>query len=342
MQLARFVVVIVSISISAGVARAVDGVLEINQARALAGDGGSDAPGFPVTLSAPGSYRLTSNLEVETLNTTAIDVDADDVSIDLNGFVIQNRTPCRPDCGAPGSGIGVDASGQENTAVSNGTIIGMGSSAISAGDDSHVWQLRAIGNGGTALVVGDRGTVRDSMVDGAGGRGIETGANGGVFDSSVSGTTDDGIRMGGGSTVSGSRIQNAGDDGIEITGKRASVVDSLVLQSGGIGIFMQDGVVARNVISGSSTTAIFLFGGTGGGVIEGNQLSENSSGADVTGVSGTVIRGNAIRSNTSAALLGSADDGYEGNVFSGNAGSPQVSGPNEFGSNLCDGNTTCP
>ena len=133
--------------------------------------------------------------------------------------------------------------------------------------------------------------------------------------------------MGGGSTVSGSRIQNAGVDGIEITGSRASVIGNVVLQSGGVGVYMKDGVVAQNVISGSNASpAIYLFGGRGGGVIEGNQLSENSSGADVASTSGTVIRGNAIRSNTSLAINGSGDDGYEGNVLSENAGSPQVSG----------------
>jgi hypothetical protein len=36
----------------------------INQARALKGVGGCDAPGFPVTLCQSGSYKLTGNLLV--------------------------------------------------------------------------------------------------------------------------------------------------------------------------------------------------------------------------------------------------------------------------------------
>jgi hypothetical protein len=44
---------------------AVDGVIEINQSRALAGGvTPGDAPGFPVTISARGSYRLTGNLDL--------------------------------------------------------------------------------------------------------------------------------------------------------------------------------------------------------------------------------------------------------------------------------------
>jgi len=52
---------------------AVDGVIPINQVRALAGNTTpGDAPGFPVTISQPGSYRLTGNLTVPDANTTAI------------------------------------------------------------------------------------------------------------------------------------------------------------------------------------------------------------------------------------------------------------------------------
>lgn len=42
---------------------AVDGVLEINQTCAVqTGCFSGDTPGFPVTINATGSYRLTSNL----------------------------------------------------------------------------------------------------------------------------------------------------------------------------------------------------------------------------------------------------------------------------------------
>ena len=44
-------------------ALAVDGVLEINQTCAVqTGCFAGDSPGFPVTITQPGSYRLTSNL----------------------------------------------------------------------------------------------------------------------------------------------------------------------------------------------------------------------------------------------------------------------------------------
>ena len=47
----------------AGPALAVDGVVEINQTCAVnTGCFAGDTPGFPVTITVAGSYRLTSNL----------------------------------------------------------------------------------------------------------------------------------------------------------------------------------------------------------------------------------------------------------------------------------------
>ena len=75
--------------------RAVDGVIEINQARAIAGGvTPGDTPGFPVTISAAGSYRLTGNLTVPALNTTAISITANYVTLDLGGFLVSGPNTC--------------------------------------------------------------------------------------------------------------------------------------------------------------------------------------------------------------------------------------------------------
>src|SRR5947199_6672479 len=74
---------------------AVDGVVLIDQNRALAGGvTPGDAPGFPVTISLAGSYRLSGNLTVPNANTTAISITSDNVTIDLNGFSIIGPTVC--------------------------------------------------------------------------------------------------------------------------------------------------------------------------------------------------------------------------------------------------------
>src|SRR5437588_2480577 len=91
---------------------AVDGVILIDQNRALAGNvTPGDAPGFPVTISVAGSYRLSGNLTVPDANTTAIEVTADSVTIDLNGFSIIGPTVCTgspvTSCSPVGQGRGV-------------------------------------------------------------------------------------------------------------------------------------------------------------------------------------------------------------------------------------------
>src|SRR2546421_5801594 len=73
----------------------VDGVVLINQNAALAGNvTPGDAPGFPVTISVSGSYRLSGNLVVPDANTTAVEITAADVTIDLNGFSVIGPTVC--------------------------------------------------------------------------------------------------------------------------------------------------------------------------------------------------------------------------------------------------------
>jgi len=43
---------------------------------------------FPITISSSGSYVLTSNLNVSSTSANAITIDADNVTIDLNGHAI--------------------------------------------------------------------------------------------------------------------------------------------------------------------------------------------------------------------------------------------------------------
>jgi hypothetical protein len=74
--------------LAAGLASPVQAQVLITQAKALAGGvTPGDAPGFPVTLSRRGSYRLTSNLTPPG-RANAIEVRSPDVTVDLNGFSV--------------------------------------------------------------------------------------------------------------------------------------------------------------------------------------------------------------------------------------------------------------
>lgn len=117
---------------AAEAALAGDGVLELNGACVNSGCFSGDSPGFPVEITQPGSYRLTSNIEINQ-NTTAVDISADDVTLDLNGFAIRGPTTCQttspPSCSNTGIGTGISSTGTSTT-VRNGSVSGAGASCI--------------------------------------------------------------------------------------------------------------------------------------------------------------------------------------------------------------------
>ncbi len=124
---------------AAAPALASNGVIEINQAKALAGGVTTgDGPGFPVTLFVSGSYILTSDLDLATPgaapNTHAIVVNAGNVTIDLNGFSIFGNTQCGPPhpiiCTNTGTGNGIEVPSGSTVRVHDGTIRNMGNHGV--------------------------------------------------------------------------------------------------------------------------------------------------------------------------------------------------------------------
>jgi hypothetical protein len=167
-------------------AHAVDGVKLINQAKAMAGGATpGDAPGFPVTISQPGSYRLSGNLTVPNADTTAIEITASHVTLDLNGFAILGPTDCSGGlnpCAGDGDGVGITTpSVQFNITIRNGTIQGMGSGGILLTGDSHLVEYMHVrSNGGgtagiriTASVDAGSSIVQHSTVQRNAGLGID-------------------------------------------------------------------------------------------------------------------------------------------------------------------------
>lgn len=159
---------------------AADGVVLIDQNQAMQGNvTPGDDPGFPVTISQPGSYRLTGNLTLADANTTAILITADHVTIDLGGFSIIGPVVCTANATkcARGAGIGIQAGdigtlGRRGTRVLNGSISGMGLDGIQiTGDASSVEKINADNNGGNGIWL-TGGNVVDSVASVNGSSGI--------------------------------------------------------------------------------------------------------------------------------------------------------------------------
>jgi hypothetical protein len=118
-----------------------DGIKLINAASAQAGGiTPGDGPGYPVTITQPGSYRLAGNLIVSDPYTSAIEITADNVTLDLAGFVIQgpvlsygygNNMSFQP---ADARGAGVSVSNFRRFALRNGMIVGFGLGVAAANE----------------------------------------------------------------------------------------------------------------------------------------------------------------------------------------------------------------
>jgi hypothetical protein len=245
--LARFAAPCLTAAVFSGMsanAYAVDGVILIDQSRALAGNvTPGDAPGFPVELNQPGSYRLASNLTVSNPNTTAIKINATNVTLDLNGFAIQGVTECGFDssgtnfaCSNTGTGVGVLATNPQDKAgsvtVMNGIVQGMGSVGVSVSRlvGNVIRNVTSTGNGASGFY------GFSTLIDGVnasinGGRGIEI-SYGTVTRSSSSTNGGDGVYAFH-ALLLGNFVQ--GNSGYGLNGQDAASVGENMVQANGRG-----------------------------------------------------------------------------------------------------------
>jgi len=209
------------LQLGASTAFAVDGVIEINQARAKAGGvTATDTPGFPVSIDKTGSYRLTGNLDVtggltpaDAATVTAIDVRAPNVTIDLNGFTISGPIHCtgapltcdpaEPMVGHPVFvGQGVAGNSFQGTTVINGTVQGMGASGIQVGYLGRVERVRVFSNGKSGIIADAFSVLSTNVARANGGSGIVCASRGCTLtgntagENAINGLTSSGVASG--------------------------------------------------------------------------------------------------------------------------------------------------
>lgn len=258
---------VVACALLPAVAHAVDGVIEINHARALAGGvTPSDTAGYPVTLDASGSYRLTGSLRPPA-GTSGIVISANYVTIDLNGFSIEGTATCT---GVPVSsctehgGIGIDGFTSTGTSVRNGIVRGM-DAGLMLGDSSVIEGVAAVANAGAGINLGSYSRVEGARVGGNGDAGMLARSDSKVLRSEAHGNGGAGIT----------------------TGERCIVSENNVYRNGlGISQF-RPGMADRNVVSANGAEGIAIsYPAVGQGPVRasGNMLIGNGTdlGAGVT------------------------------------------------------------
>jgi parallel beta-helix repeat protein len=222
-------------------ASAVDGTIEINQAKANA------AGGLPYNITASESYRLTGNLTVPT-GFTGILVNASQVVIDLNGFSI---------IGPGGGANGITAnSGFVETTVENGTITGMGQ-GISLKDNSIVKSVHVDSNTSDGITVGNNSVVEGCTAN------SNTNSNGIVCAGSgctISGNTANGnsfgiVANGSGSVILHNALNNNQFFGITATDKTTGYGENVLNTSNSV-IISSGTSMKNNVCTTSFGTVI--------------------------------------------------------------------------------------
>jgi hypothetical protein len=314
-------------------ARAADGVIEINQARATAGGvTPADTPGLPVTLDAPGSYRLTGNLTVPSANTSAILVISSGVSIDLGGFAIigPNRCSGTPlTCTATGSGRGIDAfaATRDDVHVHDGSVVGMGEyGVLVSGRNARIENVRALHNGSRGISTGPGAAVTGCVAAKNGGYGIGAG-DGSLVRESVSGENG----------LGGVFVEEHG-----------VVERNAIAKNGFRGIFGSgDGITIRqNALNGNLLDGVRIVGS--GALVADNAAIDNTAAGFDCGT-GCAVLGNLAVGNHIGLTLG-ADSAYRRNTLvanqSGVAPLPVSGAGVERGNNFCSGigtiAATCP
>lgn len=255
-------------------AQAVDGVIEINHAAAVAGGVTSgDTPGYPVTLTAGASYRLTSDLRTSDGNTPIIEGVVPQIfgfnnsngaiRLDLNGFNVRcfvgGIAPVGASC--DGSAIGIDFSAIQGAVIENGTVRGMGSDGILVGDSARIENVVALdnGDGGGGNRAGIRCTgsceIKDSVASDNDVYGIMTGLNSNIVDTRVIDNGSAGIRLGSYSTVRSSVIYSNDGPGILDSGY-ALILGNQISQNASFGVDSLNGakyVVGNNTFVGNNS-----------------------------------------------------------------------------------------
>jgi hypothetical protein len=305
------------------VALAAPGVLEINHACAVnTGCFTGDTAGYPVTITQPGSYILSSNLVIPNTNTTGLFVSNDDVGIDLNGFAIIGTgcvgatSNCTPGSGT-GDGIDVDNTlDRRALSIRNGSIVGMGRNGVRLAHNSAVRDLRVSWNrlngvGGQSGIL-----VTGSLLYQNGGAGIRINAEATITNNVAFENGSTGIECGTGSTVAGNASYNNGARGI-VTALGSTITGNAASDNA------DDGIIAG---TGSTVTL---------------NAAANNGGDGIQASNDALVQRNTVGANGGYGLNLASDAAYRENMVVDNTAGT-VNGGLNLGDNACNGNTTCP
>ena len=282
---------------------------------------------LPVTITSGGSYYLTTSLT----NTQGITIQADNVTIDLNGFAL---------VGASGSTDGISVSSTRyNIAIRNGVVCDWGQTGISAlsAQNSQVSNLRVRDCGLYGLRLGKAGLIADCSVSGNGSDGISAGLGTTIARVSAFENAGDGVYAGGGSTLHQVTAYDNGDNGIWVVGG-STIIDCTVQQADGNGIKAGDNSMIEGCTVGASGDDGILV--SSGCRVAGNNCTGSGSDGSGAGIHATGddnhIEDNHVLNGQTGLKLDGAGNYVADNTVKGTADNYDLAVGNQLNLLLCE------
>ena len=287
-------------------ALAANGVREIDQTTVNA------LGGFPYRIQSPGSYVLTSHLEIPDVDTTGIAVEASHVTIDLNGFSIRCAS-----CSGTGTGDGIFADATRgNVSVRDGSVSGVGNRGVAVeGFVGLVERIQVSETGGTGIFLGESSLVIDSQAT-HNAQGIQIGKGSAVIDSIGSWNGGNGVQLDEFAVISGVAANEKTGSGIAPT-EGSVVIRSTANMNGQRGLFSEEAAILESSFQSNQGTGIECFE--------------------------CLITSNNVVDNGGYGINADDKAGYAGNMIRGNSTAPLPSvNVRELGDNVCDDSRSCP
>jgi len=274
---------------------------------------------LPFIINSSGSYYVTTNLFFEGPSSFGICIDANDVTLDLSGFVLSGE--------GDGEAAIVATNPVSNITIRNGTLREWEGTAVSlAGSDCRLIDLTAIGVDGDSagFWCGDysvliRCTARAHMQGGfyverncvlegcrafnAGNGGFHVGDRTVVKDCvAIDNQFWTGIDAGDHCEIRGCVTLGNGFYGID-AGTRATVVDCLVASNAYTGIYVQENSLVRSCHLTRNGTGILASGGSR---LLLNTLEDNGTNAQANVGAITIYGSNSLAENNHVVARGGA------------------------------------
>lgn len=254
---------------------------------------GAGTTGFIIT--APGSYYLTENLTGPVMR-RGIEVLADNVTIDLNGFTIAAAPG-----GTEAQRRGIDAFNFDHVTIRNGKILGFGEEGIFVRDHARIENVSVEFCVGVGIRTRDDCVVTDCIAINNGGSGISCDDNSVIRSCAVSFNGGFGIRGTRNTTVAGCSSLNNASHGYFLTGNN-TVSDCTSIANSTNGFQLGDGTAATNCTARENISIGFSLNEAC--TVENCTSSDNGNDGFITlSSSGTTLRGCSAFEN--------GDDGFE-------------------------------